>query len=716
MSNILEEYLVKLGYENDEPSLVKMQGILARADKAVTTHASGITRRLLEVQSAIVGSFTSISAAILGTVDKVAMADQGYRLMGLRMLMTTDSARKLDMITKALGADLPTIIWDPELHRRAVGMSDDIDRMTTALGPDFEKRMLGVRDIRAEFSRLEIATKFLGMNFASKLFEKLLPGRDLDEKLDRLHSWVTEFGDKLPQIADKLSDRAIPVLRQTWTMIEGIVEVAKSGAIAFTNLIGAISGDTSIQGTQFSFDNLATAIQHVGDWLVKFETWLAHAEVSAGHFASAMALVLRGNWSGASEEFDKGKHSFDAPKAPGAANDLSGAPRMPELNSGVNVTSHPRPSGWRESIEEKTIGALDWLERFTHRYGLTKPLGDKKLREYTNRLEDKWFGSTPPQQEKAASPTVSQSFTLPEMPPTAASPTMESPATPAAGAPASSPSFMSRAALVDALSNAIAKFEAGDKADPVSRRNNNPGNLRWWGNYPVVNGYAKFPDWETGMEALRQQVRTNVFGRGLNLEQFFGGKPEVYPGFAPAKDENDPESYANTIGKWLGIDVHVPLNQVVPSARGGMEVPANVSSLLSILHPEEMVLPADLSRGLRGLISGRMQENAGWFNDVPRWISNPPSWYNSPAWINPGPSTSALQRDWSPAISEMQRPIAPSTSVNHDDHSVEIGDINIYITHPGADERTIERAVRAGIGKELDRQNQIDLTQLSPAY
>jgi hypothetical protein len=45
--------------------------------------------------------------------------------------------------------------------------------------------------------------------------------------------------------------------------------------------------------------------------------------------------------------------------------------------------------------------------------------------------------------------------------------------------------------LVDDLANAIANYEAASGSNPLSVRNNNPGNLRSWGDYPVVNGYVQ---------------------------------------------------------------------------------------------------------------------------------------------------------------------------------------------------------------------------------
>jgi hypothetical protein len=91
-------------------------------------------------------------------------------------------------------------------------------------------------------------------------------------------------------------------------------------------------------------------------------------------------------------------------------------------------------------------------------------------------------------------------------------------------------------------------------------RNNNPGNLRAGNGATGVDsrGIAIFPDLATGEAALERQVDLNI-GRGLTLDEFFGGKSGVYAGYAPAGDKNDPSGYAATVAGWLGIPENAPL-------------------------------------------------------------------------------------------------------------------------------------------------------------
>lgn len=97
---------------------------------------------------------------------------------------------------------------------------------------------------------------------------------------------------------------------------------------------------------------------------------------------------------------------------------------------------------------------------------------------------------------------------------------------------------------------AMAEFEGFYVAttDPryptLAQRNNNPGNLRPVG---ASQGFRVFPTANDGWWALKNQVMLNI-NRGLTLDEFFLGKPGVYPGYSPLGDPgNDPAAIENYI-------------------------------------------------------------------------------------------------------------------------------------------------------------------------
>lgn len=133
--------------------------------------------------------------------------------------------------------------------------------------------------------------------------------------------------------------------------------------------------------------------------------------------------------------------------------------------------------------------------------------------------------------------------------------------------PTSSKAARAAPPMVPRIAEAI-KSKEGWQTGSRSQRNNNPGNLKPLPNQTLPGmigrdqkGFAIFRDYDAGWNALLNQVQRNV-ERGLNLQQFFAGKPGVYAGYAPAGDQNKPLEYANFIASQLGIDPRAPLSSL----------------------------------------------------------------------------------------------------------------------------------------------------------
>lgn len=106
---------------------------------------------------------------------------------------------------------------------------------------------------------------------------------------------------------------------------------------------------------------------------------------------------------------------------------------------------------------------------------------------------------------------------------------------------------MTKEQFLQLFSQAIATMEGFYVKGSIAKLNNNPGNLRSWGDRPINKGFAQFPDEASGFKALRQQIDKNIFTRKLSLKEFFGGKLGVYAGYAPKADKNNPDKYAKFV-------------------------------------------------------------------------------------------------------------------------------------------------------------------------
>jgi hypothetical protein len=155
---------------------------------------------------------------------------------------------------------------------------------------------------------------------------------------------------------------------------------------------------------------------------------------------------------------------------------------------------------------------------------------------------------------------------------------------------------------VQTISATIQRVE-GYYPGTLAYTNNNPGNLRYVGQLGATagaGGFARFPSYDAGMEALGNQLQIYA-GRGMTIQ-------EMMSIYAPASDGNDPGSYARRIADTLGV---TPDTRLVDLS-GGAAAPLDSSPVDVVgLSPEALAsalsgidpVMAGLAAGVAGLIA-----------------------------------------------------------------------------------------------------------------
>lgn len=300
-SFILDEYLVKLGFTTDTVGYARFANALRDASSLVENQTFGMAKKILEAQGAATGLFAAIGAGALGMADKVAMADQDYRLLALHMYTSLPVARELKVALDALGQPLENVMWDPELAARFHQLVDDQRRLTEELGPNFESNMVKIRDVRFEFTRLGVTIEdYLIPMIVNDLAAAF--GTNIDGMLEKLRGWNDWLITHMPEISDWITNKLKPALidvenvaGETWVMVKAL-------AAAFTNLVGSLSGDTSLEGTTTNFEKFTTAIQKALGWLTSFVIGVDKAVEIMAHLVSAAADINNFNFKGANAE------------------------------------------------------------------------------------------------------------------------------------------------------------------------------------------------------------------------------------------------------------------------------------------------------------------------------------------------------------------------------------------------------------------------------
>lgn len=294
MSDIksLKSYLVQLGFSANMEQFRQFEGTLNTAGALVKTVTASIGGDLIKWQLGILGLFTGVGTAIVGTIDKIAMADQDYRLFGERMFMDTQQAKTLKVALDALGQPLNAVAFDPELHERFVQLQKDQKAMQAEMPRDFEKTMRQVRDIRFEFTRLEVELEYIRQSTAQAIFKGLgLDSGDFLQTLRNINEWIIK---NLPQIVEKLKTFLVPILKDVFAVLKDTASILGDLFAIFTDIVGLLTGDDSIRGTTFNMEKLGGAIQHVSHGLREVFDFLAKMEHMLMPFLTTILGVIGG--------------------------------------------------------------------------------------------------------------------------------------------------------------------------------------------------------------------------------------------------------------------------------------------------------------------------------------------------------------------------------------------------------------------------------------
>jgi hypothetical protein len=262
MDNVLESYLVKLGASVDTLSFRKFNDVLSVSNRSATSFVTSLATSFVKLDATITSVFAGIGLSIISLADKTAMADQQYRLFGMRMLMSTESARAMQLATDELGASLDQIAYDPELNKRFQFLYEQNLKLANSLGSGFERNMRSIRDIRMEVKRFTTELEFMTMGTVNELFQKLGFGSgDLLNTFNKLNDWFTT---NLPDIVDEVSSGLVPVWKSFELIMKDVKDVTKQFAGDFLFFTGLLLNDKSLSTTEFSLKNLISATK---DWL-----------------------------------------------------------------------------------------------------------------------------------------------------------------------------------------------------------------------------------------------------------------------------------------------------------------------------------------------------------------------------------------------------------------------------------------------------------------
>ena len=228
--SVIKSYLVSLGFAVDQPQLKKfndaLRNISVEVERVTTGTPFGMASMFVKAGAAVTGVLATIAAGTVGLMDHVASADLDFQLLARRMYMSTDAAKSMKIATDALGYSLEEIVRGPkELQDRFGILTRDQATMQAGLGPDFEKQMQAIREVRFQFTRLDVELQYLAMGVVKDLSIALFGDESsLQQKLQHFNDYLR---DHLPEISQEIATKLVPVIKDMGKVLQDVWIIIK---------------------------------------------------------------------------------------------------------------------------------------------------------------------------------------------------------------------------------------------------------------------------------------------------------------------------------------------------------------------------------------------------------------------------------------------------------------------------------------------------------
>lgn len=212
MSNILEEYLVRIGAEVDKDAF-------AGAAQAISK-LSGMLGKLgtiLKYGGIFVG-LAKVTEAVIDNIKAVASADLEYQKLAQSMWVTKDTAKTLSVILKTMGASQEDVAWVPELREQFFRLRQEMAELSTPA--DADGQLAWIREIGYDVQSLQLKLKMFKEWVVYYLIKELQP---YIKEFQEFIRWLNDkFGKSLPALARKVASVLASVVRVAMSLVKAL--------------------------------------------------------------------------------------------------------------------------------------------------------------------------------------------------------------------------------------------------------------------------------------------------------------------------------------------------------------------------------------------------------------------------------------------------------------------------------------------------------------
>lgn len=271
MSNILEEYLVRIGAEVDKDAF-------AGAAKAIN-NLSGMLGKLGSIlkYGAIFAGLAKVTEAVIDNIKAVASADLEYQKLAQSMWVTKDTAKTLSVVLKTMGASQEDVAWVPELREQFFRLRQEMAELSTPA--DADNQLAWIREIGYDVQSLQLKLKMFKEWVVYYLIKELQP---YIKEFQEFIRWLNDkFGKNLPALARKVASVLASVVRVAMSLVKALKWVFEG----IYNFIDALPGKTkalvavfAVVGAAIMAGPFGLMMMAIGTALIMLEDFFGYLE------------------------------------------------------------------------------------------------------------------------------------------------------------------------------------------------------------------------------------------------------------------------------------------------------------------------------------------------------------------------------------------------------------------------------------------------------
>lgn len=271
MSNILEEYLVRIGAEVDKDAF-------AGAAQAISK-LSGMLGKLgtiLKYGGIFVG-LAKVTEAVIDNIKAVASADLEYQKLAQSMWVTKDTAKTLSVVLKTMGASQEDVAWVPELREQFFRLRQEMAELSTPA--DADNQLAWIREIGYDVQSLQLKLKMFKEWVVYYLIKELQP---YIKEFQEFIRWLNDkFGKSLPALARKVASVLASVARVAMSLVKALKWVFEG----IYNFIDALPSKTkalvavfAVVGAAIMAGPFGLMMMAIGTALIMLEDFFGYLE------------------------------------------------------------------------------------------------------------------------------------------------------------------------------------------------------------------------------------------------------------------------------------------------------------------------------------------------------------------------------------------------------------------------------------------------------